>query len=143
MEQSDDKIALADFLADLRTELSEAQARASDDPLKLGIEEITLALDIAYKLKKAGEASAKAKVSFFVWLSGEAAAKGSLSSENSRTQRLTLKLKPRLEQVLIDGRGKSSTMQRGVDISGELDENEEGPSLPDAREADERQRGGA
>ena len=80
MEQSGDTIALADFLADLRTELSEAQARAADDPLKLGIEEITLALDIAYKLKKAGEASAKAKVSFLVWLSGEAAAKGSLSS---------------------------------------------------------------
>jgi hypothetical protein len=142
MEQSGDEIALADFLEDLRAELGEAQGRASKHPLKLGVEEITLALDVAYKLKKTGEASAKAKVSFFVWLSGEAGAKGSLSSENSRTHRLTLKLKPRIEQILFDEHGKRTPIPRGVDVGGDLAKDEERPSLPGVR-AKKRRRGGA
>ena len=32
-----DRIGLAEFLTDLRAELSEAQSRAAGDPLKLGL----------------------------------------------------------------------------------------------------------
>jgi hypothetical protein len=47
-----DRIGLADFLTDLRAELSEAQSRAAGDSLKLGVEEISLTLEVAYTLTK-------------------------------------------------------------------------------------------
>ena len=50
----EDRIGLADFLTDLRAELSEAQSRAAGDSLKLGVEEISLTLEVAYTLAKGG-----------------------------------------------------------------------------------------
>ena len=58
MGEIEDRIGLAEFLTDLRAELSEAQSRAAGDSLKLGVEEISLTLEVAYTLTKAGEASA-------------------------------------------------------------------------------------
>jgi Trypsin-co-occurring domain 2 len=126
----EDRIGLADFLSDLRTELSEAQSRAAGDSLKLGVEEITLTLEVAYTLTKAGEASAGVQAKFWVFASAEAAVKGSLSSERANTQQLTLTLKPRVEQVVIDSEGQQTVVTRGVDVEGALAAGEEQPAMP-------------
>lgn len=125
-----DRIGLAEFLTDLRAELSEAQSRASDDPLKLGVEEISLTLEVAYTLTKGGEASAGVKAKFWVFASAEVGVKGSLSSERANTQQLTLTLKPRLEQVVVDQQGQQTMVTRGVDVEGSLAAGEEQPTLP-------------
>jgi Trypsin-co-occurring domain 2 len=126
----EDRIGLADFLTDLRAELSKAQSRAAGDPLKLGVEEISLTLEVAYTLTKAGETSGGVKAKFWVFASAEAAAKGSLSSERAGTQQLTLTLKPRVEQIVIDSEGQQTTVTRGVDVDGAFAPGEEDPALP-------------
>ena len=125
-----DRIGLADFLTDLRAELSEAQSRAAGDSLKLGVEEISLTLEVAYTLTKAGEASARGKAKFWVFAEAEAGVKGSLSSERARTQQLTLTLKPRVEQVVTDQQGRQTMVTRGLDVEGSLTASEEQPTLP-------------
>src|SRR2546430_9803672 len=60
-----DRIGLAAFLTDLRAELSEAQTRAAGDSLKLGVEEISLTLEVAYTLTKGGEASTGVQAKFW------------------------------------------------------------------------------
>jgi Trypsin-co-occurring domain 2 len=126
----EDRIGLADFLSDLRAELSEAQSRAADDSLRLGVEEISLTLEVAYTLTKGGEASAGVSAKFWVFASAEASVKGSLSSARANTQQLTLTLKPRVEQVVIDRQGKPTMVTRGVDVEGALVAGEEKPTLP-------------
>jgi hypothetical protein len=126
----EDRIGLADFLTDLRAELSEAQTRAAGDSLKLGVEEITLTLEVAYTLTKGGEASAGVQAKFWVFASAQAGLKGSLSSERADTQQLTLTLKPRVEQVVIDRQGQQKTVTRGVDVEGSLAAGEEQPAPP-------------
>ena len=126
----ENEIGLADFLTDLRAELSEAQSRASQDSLKLGVEEISLTLEVAYTLTKGGEASAGVRAKFWVLASAEAGVKGSLSSERARTQQLTLTLKPRVEQVATDDQGRQATFTRGVDVKGSLVPGEEQPPGP-------------
>jgi hypothetical protein len=130
VDQPEDRIGLADFLTDLRAELSEAQSRASGDALKLGVEEITLNMDVAYTLTKGGEVSAGVRAKFWVFASAEAALRGTVSSERVGTQRLTLTLKPRMEEVVIDEAGEQTTITRGVDITGGFAEDEERPSIP-------------
>jgi hypothetical protein len=125
-----DRIGLADFLTDLRAELSEAQSRAAGDSLKLGVEEISLTLEVAYTLIKAGEASAGVKAKFWVFAEAEAGVKGSLSSERARTQRLTLTLKPRVEQVVTDEQGQQTMVTRRLDVEGRPAAGEEQPPLP-------------
>jgi hypothetical protein len=126
----EDRIGLAEFLTDLRAELSEAQSRASDDPLKLGVEEISLTLEVAYTLTRGGEASAGVRAKFWVLASAEAGVKGSLSYERTGTQQLTLTLKPRLEQIVIDRQGQQTMVTRGVDVEGALAAGEEQPAPP-------------
>jgi len=126
----EDRIGLADFLTDLRAELSEAQSRAAGDSLKLGVEEISLTLEVAYTLAKAGEASAGVKAKFWVFASAEAGVKGSLSSERVNTQQLTLTLKPRVEQVVVDEQGQQTTVIRDVDVGGTFAAGEEQPAVP-------------
>jgi hypothetical protein len=130
MDRFEDRIGLAEFLTDLRAELSEAQSRARGDALKLGVDEITLSLDVAYTLTKGGEASAGVRAKFWVFASGEAGLKGTVSSERAGTQRLTLTLKPRVEDVVIDQEGNQTTIARGVDVTGSFAEGEEQPALP-------------
>jgi len=126
----EDRIGLAEFLTDLRSELGEAQSRAAGDSLKLGVEEITLTLEVAYTLTKGGEASGGVRAKFWVLASAEAGIKGSLSSQEGRTQQLTLTLKPRVEQVVIDQQGQQTTVTRGVDVEGSIAVGEEQPALP-------------
>lgn len=126
----EDRIGLADFLTNLRAELNEAQSRAAGDSLKLGVGEISLTLDVAYTLTKDVEGSAGVKAKFWVFASAEAGVKGSLSSEQARTQQLTLTLKPRVEQVIADQGGQQTTVTRGVDVEGTIAAGEEQPTLP-------------
>jgi hypothetical protein len=126
----EDRIGLAEFLTDLRAELSEAQSLAAQDPLKLGVEEISLTLDVAYTLTKQAEASGGVKAKFWVLASAEVGAKASVSSDRSRTQQLTLKLKPRMEQTVTDQQGRQHTLTNGVDVVGGLAPDEEAPPIP-------------
>ena len=54
-------IGLADFLSDLRGELTEASRRAEDGTLKLRVKEVTTTLDVAVSLEKRAEGSVRAK----------------------------------------------------------------------------------
>ena len=130
MEELEDRIGLAAFLTDLREELSAAQSSAAGDPLKLGVEEISLTLEVAYTLTRGGEASAGVKVKFWVLASAEAGIKGSVSSERARTQQLTLTLKPRVEEIVVDEQGRQTKITRGVDVEGSLVAGEQRPPIP-------------
>jgi len=123
-------LGLADFLSDLRAELAEASKRAEQDSLKLGVEEVTVSLDVAVTLAKKGTASAKASAKFWVFASVEGGVTGELSSQRVATQHLTLTLKPRTEEVIIDEFGKARIVRRGVDVTGAIGAHEERPDLP-------------
>jgi hypothetical protein len=130
MTEFEGRIGLAEFLTDLRAELSEAQSRAAGDSLKLGVEEISLTLDVAYTLTRSGEASAEVRAKFWVFASAGAGVKGSMSAERARTQQLTLTLKPRVAEVVIDQQGQQTTVTRSLDVEGSLAAGEEDPALP-------------
>jgi hypothetical protein len=129
-EAFDGALGLADFLSDLRAELAEASRRAEQDSLRLGVEEVTVSLDVAVTIAKKGEASAKASAKFWVFASAEAGVRGERSSQQVSTQHLTLTLKPRTEEVLIDETGKARVLHRGVDVTGAIEVGEERPDLP-------------
>lgn len=129
------RIGLAEFLSDLHAELSQAQSRAADDSLKLAVEEVSLTVDLAVTLAKAGEVSAGVRAKFWVLVTAQADAKASRSSERTHTQTLTLKLKPRMEQITTDERGRQVTLTRGVDVAGGFAAGEELPSLPDSADS--------
>ena len=75
---------MADFLSDLRAELAEASKRAEHDSLKLGVEEVTVSLDVAVTIAKRGEASAKASAKFWVFASVEGGVTGERAPPNGR-----------------------------------------------------------
>jgi hypothetical protein len=129
-EEFDGALGLADFLSDLRAELSEASRRAEQESLKLGVEEVTVSLDVAVTIGKKGGASAKASAKFWVFASAEAGATGERSSQHVTTQHLTLTLKPRTEEVIIDDTGQAHVIRRGVDVTGAIAPREERPDLP-------------
>jgi hypothetical protein len=129
-DEFDGALGLADFLSDLRAELAEASKRAEDDPLKLGVEEVTVDLDVAFTIAKKGEASARAGARFWVFASVEGGVKGQRSSERVSTQHLTLTLKPRSEEVITDEHGRARVIRRGVDVTGAIGAGEEHPDLP-------------
>jgi len=123
-------LGLADFLSDLRAELAEASERAQSDSLKLGVEEVTVSLDVAVTIAKKGGASAKAGAKFWVFASVEGGVQGERSSQRVSTQHLTLTLKPRTEQVIIDEHGQARVVRHGVDVTGAIGAGEEHPDLP-------------
>ena len=129
-EAFDGALGLADFLSDLREELAEASKQAEHESLKLGVEEVTVSLDVAVTIGKKGGASAKASAKFWVFASAEAGVTGERSSQRVATQHLTLTLKPRTEELLIDETGQARVILRGVDVKGAIGVGEERPDLP-------------
>jgi hypothetical protein len=129
-EEFEGALGLADFLSDLRAELAEASKRAESDSLKLSVEEVTVSLDVAVTIAKKGGVSAKAGAKFWVFASVEGSVQGERSSQQVRTQHLTLTLKPSTEEVVIDQHGKAQTIRRGVDVTGTIEAGEERPDLP-------------
>jgi len=130
MPEEVDRIGLADFLTDLRGELSEAHTRARGQALKLGVDEITVTLDLACTLSKAGEGSASVKAKFWVLEFGSAGVKGSVSSKHEQTQRVTVKLKPYIEEVTLDAHGKLVPTHRDLSVHGNIAHGEESPTIP-------------
>jgi hypothetical protein len=126
-----DGIRLADFLADLRDELSLARERASG-PLKLGVDEITLTVDVAYSAETSVQAGGRVRATFWALLSGDLSGQASLSSERSRTHTLTLTLKPRFEEIVVDEAGNPRLVTRTLDVADVLQPGEESPELPPA-----------
>ena len=126
----DGALGLADFLSDLRAELAEASMRAESDSLKLGVEEVTVSLDVAVTIAKKGAASAKVAAKFWVFASVEGGVQGERSSQRVSTQHLTLTLRPRAEEVIVDEHGQARVIRRGVDVTGTIGAGEERPDLP-------------
>lgn len=122
-------LGLADFLSDLRDELDEAQSRAKRQSLRLELTEVAISLDIGVTLERSGEASAGVRARFWV-LSGEAGVKGTASSQRLHAQHLTLTMKPRIEEVILDQAGQSHVIRRGVDVAGAFGRDEEHPGMP-------------
>ena len=129
-EEFDGALGLADFLSDLRAELAEASKRAKSDSLKLGVAEVTVSLDVAVTIARKAGASARAGAKFWVFASVEGGVKGERSSQQLTTQHLTLTLKPRVEEVIVDEAGQAHVIGRNVDVAGAIDAKEERPDLP-------------
>ncbi|MFI7582052.1 trypco2 family protein [Kocuria kalidii] len=128
-------LGLADFLSDLRVELDEAQRRAKGKSLHLGLEEVTLSLDIGVTVTTTGEASAKASAKFWVFASAEGSVKGVRASERLTTQHLTLTLKPYMEEIIRDENGQVTVVKRTLNVSGEAVANEDLSALNEASTA--------
>lgn len=133
---SDDRqgLGLVEFLADLREELAAAQQRALDSggDLRLGVEEITVSLDVAHVKTISGEVSTKAGGKFWVFASAEVGGKGAMGTQRTGTQTLTLKLRPGIEQETVDESGHQTTVSRGLDVADTL-RSEQNPEYPAAR----------
>jgi hypothetical protein len=112
-------IGLAEFIQDLRPELERAQAAANGQSLRLAVDEIELAVDVVYTATRSAETSAKIGAKFWVVASAEAGVKGALGSTQSSTQRITLKLKPRTEELIVDESGNRMIAIRTFDAAGE------------------------
>jgi ketosteroid isomerase-like protein len=122
-------LALVDFLTDLRAELALAQSRAGGASLKLGVDEVTVSLEVAFTTARRDDGSGKVSAKFWV-LGAEAGGTAERSSQRVRTQQLTLTLKPRVESVTVDQDGRVQVVSRGVDVAGTVVEGEEFPDLP-------------
>ena len=130
-------LGLADFISDLREELSEAQRRAAEnttDSLRLMVGPVELSLEVAYTVERSGKVGGGVKAKFWVFEFGEASAEGSAASTNVRSQHLKLTLTPRLERAVRDEHGQVHTVVGDVDVSGRLESSEAPvvmPPIPD------------
>jgi hypothetical protein len=114
-------VGLVEFLADLRHDLARAQEQAAaaaelaptsgGGRLWLGVDEVTVTLDVAHERT----------------LSGETSGKASGATKRVGTQTLTLTLKPRVDTTVTDAQGRSVTTTHGVDVSGQLAAGEQPP----------------
>ena len=134
-------LGLVEFLADLRSELEEAQKRtppaSSEGVLRLGVDEVTVTLEVAHVATTSGEVAGKVTGKFWVFGSAEASAKGGHERQRSGTQTLTLTLKPRMETTMVDEGGQVHTTDTGVDVSDAVKVGEQQAARPDpADEAD-------
>jgi hypothetical protein len=125
-------LGLADFLSDLRAELAVAQRRAEKSSLKLGVEEVSVAMEVAVTTGRKGGGSGKVSAKFWV-MNAEVGGSGELSSQRVGTQKLTLTLKPRVEEITYDAQGRIlQKTTRSPDVSGTVETGEEAPRLQPA-----------
>jgi hypothetical protein len=123
-------VGLAQFIQDLRAELEQARAAADGQSLQLAVDEVELAVDVVYTATRSAETSAKIGAKFWVVASAEAGAKGALGSTQGSTQRITLKLKPRIDELTVDESGTESITTRSLEVQGAFAAREERPALP-------------
>lgn len=113
-------LGLVEFLSDLRAELEEAQSRvppaSATGVLRLGVDEVSVTLEVAHVSTTSGEVSGKIQGKFWVFGSAEASAKGGHERQRSGTQTLTLTLKPRLDTTSVDEHGQTRTASTGLDV---------------------------
>jgi hypothetical protein len=119
-------LGLADFLSDLRAELSEAASRAEGEAMKLELTELTVALDVGVTLALKAGVEGKVGAKFWVFGKAEAGVHAEASRQKANTQRLTLKMTPRIEHSWTDQAGKTHTSSAKVDVEGGLNRNEDG-----------------
>lgn len=124
-----DRVGLADYLTELAAELEEAAQRAEGSSLRLGVEEVTVTLEVAVTKARKGAGSGKVSAKFWV-LNAEAGGAGERLSQQVGAQQVTLTLKPRVETVTVDQQGNTTVTTRGLDVSGALTSSEESPELP-------------
>jgi hypothetical protein len=130
-------LGLVEFLADLRQDLALAQEQAATralaataagrESLWLGLEEVTVSLEVTHERKLSGSTSGKIGGKFWVFASAEASVTAGGESKRSGTQTLTLTLKPRVEMTVTDAQGRSVTSSHGVDVEGLLGADEQLP----------------
>src|SRR5664279_1352684 len=125
-------LGLVEFLADLRSDLQQAQTQArtqaesqthaggGDGVLWLGLEEVTVTVEVVHERTVSGESSGKVGGKFLVFASAEASVKAGGATKRVGTQTLTLTLKPRVDTTVTDGQGRAVTTSRGVDVGGRL-----------------------
>jgi hypothetical protein len=128
-DDTEGRMRLADFLADLRDELSLARERASG-PLKLGVDEITITVDVAYSKENSQKVGGRARASFWAVFSAELSGEAARTTGLSRTHTLTLTLNPRIEEITVDENGDQRVVIRTLDVAGVITTNEENPDLP-------------
>ena len=129
-------LGLVEFLTDLRADLQAARAKAATEVkaerggLLLGVEEVTVTLEVGHVATSSGEVAAKVSGKFWVFGGAEAGGKAGRQRERSGTQTLTLKLQPRVATVSSDDRGGEVWTYAGLDVSGEIKAGEESPVMP-------------
>lgn len=122
----ENKLGLAEFLADLRAELTHSAEQAQDQKLKFEMKEVTVALDIGVTIEKKGEMGAKVGAKFWVFGKAEAEVKAGVSSEHVTTQRLTLTLTPWMEDTTVDETGTVHKAKKAADIESVTGSHEDG-----------------
>jgi hypothetical protein len=131
-------LGLVEFLGDLREDLRRAQEQALQDAggksgdsdrsrLWLGVEQITVTVEVAHGRTVSGELGGKVKGKFLVFGSAEASGKAGAGASRSGTQTLTLTLRPRVETTWIDDQGGQWTTSSGLDVHGKVGEAEQQP----------------
>lgn len=129
-------LGLVEFLADLRADLQAAQEQADaqvarqEGGLRLGVNEVTVTLDVGHVATTSGEVSGKVTGKFWVFGGAEAGVKAGMQRERSGTQTLTLTLRPRVVAVSVDEHGRHVLTSSGLDVSGEIAAGEESAQMP-------------
>src|SRR5664279_369612 len=120
-------LGLVEFLADLRSDLQQAQTQARtqaatqtqaggrDGVLWLGLEEVTVTVEVVHERTVSGETAGKVSGKFWVFASAEASGKAGGAIKRAGTQTLTLTLKPRVDTTVTDAQGRAVTTSQGVD----------------------------
>lgn len=124
-----ERLGLVQFLADLRSELTEAQNRTAgplaEGVLRLGVEEVTVTLEVEHVSTTSAGASAKVEGKFWVFGSASASAKAGHESQRSGTQTLTLRFNPQWEVTSVNEQGQSKTSRTGLDVADNVTSAEE------------------
>jgi hypothetical protein len=98
---SDARIGLADYLTELQAELNRARAQAEADERELGVDWVTLELDVSFTLVEAAGARARTRPEF--WVSGGPRdANDGEGSAPRALQRVTVRMSPRSEVAGAD-----------------------------------------
>lgn len=125
-------LGLVEFLTDLRADLEAAQVAAlrQGGDLRLGVEQVTVSLEVVHERTTSGELAGKITGKFWVFGSAEAAGKAGHEVTRAGTQSLTLTLRPRVETAAIDDQGRSVTRHVGLDVHGAVGNDEQQPPPP-------------
>ncbi|WP_410790998.1 trypco2 family protein [Kribbella sp. C-35] len=132
MASDSEPLGLVDFLADLHADLEAAQKAALQrgGEVRLGVEEVTITLDVVHERTTSGEMGGKVTGRFWVFGSAEASGSGAHSATRSGTQSLTMTLRPRVSTTTIDDQGRRSVTHTGLDVSGAVGDDEQQPPPP-------------